>query len=111
MTIYPPGTFPVELRAYLSSEFISKVDFCYVSVADDGMCFYSVFPDHLMILGIVGTGTKACLALLPYFRSDIAIYFVGHTAHVIEWGKKSFEPVGVLYQYKRKKRKERSCPQ
>lgn len=100
MKVYDPGTLPEELVLTLPDSAHKYARSCTVALSSVGACLYNVHHDHIMIMHIEGSGIVATLAMRPYIKACLPIYFLGHTPHVIEWGKKYFEEVGTLFRYK-----------
>lgn len=100
MRVFTPGTLPQVVIDQLEDDIKYKLPGCHVSVTDTGMILYNVHQDHIFVQAIVGSGTKAALALRQYERQGLPIYFIGHTEHVVDWANKYFDPVGILYKYK-----------
>jgi hypothetical protein len=102
MKVYEPGTLPPEYAKEWPPDLWSRTATCHTAVAEDGAMLYVVYPEHVYVMGFINSGKAASIALRPYIRANIPIYFIGHTDHVNEWARKFFEPVGTLYQYTRK---------
>lgn len=101
MEIYTPNqVWPDYITSQLSEDGKVQVRGCYVIHTDTGTVFYTHHHDHIMIVVILGSGTKAMLYLKKYHAMCLPIYFLGHTSHVIEWGKKYCEEVGTLFRLK-----------
>lgn len=100
MKVYTPGSVPESVLETLSSEGRKQVSRCHAAVTDSGVLFYVVNDDHIVIVLITGSATRAVMALRKYHRLNLPIFFLGHTPHVISWGKKHCEEVGTIFRYK-----------
>ena len=99
MQHFKAGEIPEYVLSPLSDVGKEQVRLCDAIHTDTGTVFYQQHYDHVMIVIIHGSGTKACLGI----RKQIAtmpVYFLGHTPQVIEWGKKYCEEVGTLFRLK-----------